>query len=203
MGANPSSSFLGALRRQWWLALLAVAACAVTTVLWLRNQPDTYSTTAVVSVGPRTDRALVSASMIKLLATRYVAYASSAQLADTVAQDLGLDPVTLQSALEVTMPELTTNVYVSLELDDPEDAAAAAAAYTEAIVENSTTDPVLSAAVLVPARIDMTPDPAASPRLLAAAAVVALLLGGTVAIVADQLGRHRPHGAATDRPWGR
>jgi capsular polysaccharide biosynthesis protein len=145
----------------------------------------------VDTVSPRADGTTISAALIQQLTTRYVAYASSSQVAEQVADDLGLEADVVKSSTTVRLPERTTNLFISVSMPDADDAARVASELSERTRQSSVTDPLLTVNSLVPGVVAQTPDSSGRPQRLAAATLVAILIGVAAARMADALSEAR------------
>jgi len=155
----------------------------VTAVWWVESLPPSYTTTTVDTVSPRGQT--ISAALIQQLTARYVAYASSDQVAQQVADEVGVDVELVRNNTTVTRPELTTNLYISVTMDDPDEAARVANALSERVRASSITDPLLTVDDLVLGAVASEPDPSGTTRRLAAGALAAILIAIAAARAAD------------------
>jgi capsular polysaccharide biosynthesis protein len=179
-------STIGAsLRRRWRVAIVTVIIMGLTAVLWVQSLPPSYTTTTVDTVSPRGQT--ISAALIQQLTARYVAYASSSQVAQQVADEVGVDVELVRNNTTVTRPELTTNIYISVTMDDPDDAARVANALSERVRASSITDPLLTVDDLVPGVVATAPDPSGTTRRLAAGVLAAILIAIAAARATDLL----------------
>lgn len=189
----------GALRRYWALALIVTLASLVATTSYAFRLPSQYTSTAVVSLGPRVG-STASAALVALLATRYVSFAASDQLTESIADRLGLDEDDVRSGLSVTVPERTTNVTVSATLDDADSAAEVAGAVSRQIMSRVESDPVLRADLVAQADASSVEEGTGRSWLLVAGVAASLLFGVVVAVLADLLSRWRSAVARSDAP---
>jgi capsular polysaccharide biosynthesis protein len=187
-----------ALRRYWALALIVTLASLVATTAYAFRLPSRYTSTAVVSLGPRVD-STASAALVALLATKYVSFAASDQLTGEVADRLGLDDDVVRSGLTVTMPERTTNVTVSVTLDEADSAVDVASAVSGQIMSRVESDPVLRADLVAQADRTSIEEGTGRSWLLLAGAAASVLFGVVVAVLADLLTR-QPARRRADAP---
>lgn len=176
---------LEGLRRRWPLALLAGLPLFGAVLFYAENLPNTYTSTAVVSLTPRPDVA-VGGDILRVVAPKYVAYLDSRPVVAEVAAAKGLDAGELQDGLDVSVAPETANLEVNVELADPQDAAAAAQALAMQAVELATADRLLRADLLVPAVVVQTPSGPPRRLIEAGGALLALLAGVTLALTADR-----------------
>jgi capsular polysaccharide biosynthesis protein len=162
---------LTALRRFWLLACIVLVA-------------------VLGGVGAAT-AGLSTASLITLLSTKYVAFASSPALAEQVAGKAGVEAPTIVDGLEVSAPERTTTIRIAMTADTAEDAAAVAEAVSKAVVERSASDRYLVAEIVVPAEADSAVEQSGRSRLLAVGVAGAVVLAVAVAVVAQSVARLR------------
>ncbi len=168
---------LGRLLRSRFFAPVLTAALvwAATAALVAGTAPE-QSAHATVALVPREGRPLPTAAMIQLLSTRYVASGSSSDTARSVAATVGLDASDVEDMVEITIPPDTTNLQVAVVTDKRRTAVEVAEAYALQIVDDSATDPDLTATVVVPAH-STGPVRGQQRRLLMIGLAAGLLLG--------------------------
>ncbi len=160
-------------RRVIALASIGTAVGCVVAITLLTVRPPVYASQAIISISPREKSAVPSADMIRLLSTKYVAYASSDATLTRVADEVGVEPDMLRTNAEATMPAGTTTVYVQVTTTDRSTSIDAANALTLGITEWSMRDPTLTAETVVKAD---APEYSLTPRTL----LLWVLLVGTL-----------------------
>lgn len=179
-----------AVRRFWLLACVVLLAALSGVVVAAAELPSRSTATAVVAVDPR-PATTAPAALITLLATKYVAFASSPALAERVARETDVAATAIDGGLEVTMPERTTTLRIAMTADTAEDAAAVTEAVSTAVVQRSNSDRYLLAEVVVPARADSATEGSGRTQFLTVGVAGAVVLAVGVAILAQLVTRAR------------
>jgi succinoglycan biosynthesis transport protein ExoP len=170
------SDLLEALRWRWKSILLLAVLFTAGATFYVESLPSQYDGEALVALGPRPNVENASGDATRVVAPKYVEYATARSTVERVAPTIGEDPDTLEDALDARVATDTGNVTITVRLPSPERAAIAANALAREVLAYSRLDPLLRGqlvATAVPAD-----EPAAPPRRLleAAAAFVGLLL---------------------------
>lgn len=177
--------------RRWWLLVLVLLMAAGAATLVSAQRLETRSTvTAVVAAGPRPD-ATVSAALVSLLLTKYVAFAASPALAERLGEELGQSSADISEGLEVSLPERTTTIRIAVTADDTATAVEVASAVAEAVVERSTSDRYLSVELVVPAEAGSATEQTGRSRLLAVGLVAGLVVALAAAVLVEAVARRR------------
>lgn len=164
-----------AVRRFWLIGVIVLVVAGGLVLLTAKAMQPSYSANAVVSTPPKPN-SNVSAALVSLLATKYVAYAASPDLESQVAKDADVPVETLQSGLAVSMPERTTNISITMVSDDPELSADVVNQVSRRLVARADEDRFLSVGVVVPASTGKPVAADARNRVLVGGALGSLLL---------------------------
>lgn len=161
-------------RRRWariWPALLVLALTGClfgTAALFVRSQPDTYTSTAVLSLLPR-DPVQVGSDDLLLATSRYVAYLAAPATRDRVGIAVGYDAANPAGKITVLQQPGTVNIEVTVTGRLDQAAASMANALAAEGVRASVVDAQVEVQLIVPAVVAAFPS--GPPRKL-------LLLGG-------------------------
>jgi capsular exopolysaccharide synthesis family protein len=183
-------ALLEALRWRWKQALVVAIAFTVAAAAYVESLPSQYDGEAIVGISPQPTASSASADSVRVLAPKYVAFATAPSTVEEIAGQLDLDANTLARAVDANIPTDTGNLAVTVRLDTPEEAAEAANAFAGAVLDFAATDRLLDA-TLVAEALPPT-EPASPPRRLleAAAAFVGILLGIAASVLIER-GRPR------------
>ena len=130
------------------VALGLALLCLVGLVHQQVKSPD-YTASATIALEPQADRAVPSATMIRLLATKYVSYASSPATVRRVAGDTRGSSQRILDGVSVTMAPATTNLLISVTTANRGLSSRAAQELSAAVTAWSAHDPVLKATTVV------------------------------------------------------
>ena len=158
------------------LVVALVVCLAATAVGYVHAQPDTYTSTAILSLSPR-DTAEVGSDDLTLAASRYVAYLSAPATTGAVAASVGVRPATVAKSTLVAQQPATVNLRISVSGPDAQDGAAIANALARAGVRESVEDPQTVADLVVPAVVPSAPSGPPRRLLYLAGGGGALCLG--------------------------
>jgi Mrp family chromosome partitioning ATPase/capsular polysaccharide biosynthesis protein len=175
-----------ALRWHWKLGLMIALFVLIGGVIYAEVQPSEYDGVAVVAFTPKPG---VGSDVVHVVVAKYETYAGSRALAARLAPDLGESTGTLDDAVSTSTSQDTGNLTLRVRLRDPEQAAAAANAYAQAVLDRSADDDLVNSDLAAPALRPTAPS-APPRRLIEVAALLAgVVAGGAVAFV---LARARP-----------
>ena len=154
------------------LILLVMFSVGLGAFFYVERLPSEYEARTILSISPDPNSTTSNADTIRLLTSKYVAFAGAPATITKVAAEVGQDVEDLQAALDVTSEADTGNIVIAVELTDPRKAASAAnelASETELFAER---DALVDAEIVAPALLPRTPS---NPprRLLEAAALMA------------------------------
>ncbi len=183
-----AAGVLAAIRRRWRVALLMALPLWLGIVVYAEHLPSRYDGVVKVAFTPQAGKD-IGADTIRLVAPQYVAYLTAPATSRMVSASLGVSPGALEAVTTAQLAPETNVLTLTVRLRDPGQAAQAANAFAAAAVSFSEADRLLDATVVSPA---LPPGAPASPprRLLEAAGLlVALVAGGSLALVVD---RSRP-----------
>lgn len=169
---------LDALRWQWKRALAVMLFFTLGTTLYIESLPSQYDGRALVAIGPR-ESAASPADTVRVVAPKYVAYATAPATVRDVAPRVGEDPATIEKAIDAHVATDTGNVSIRVRLPSPTRAARTANAFADAVVQFSRRDPLLVGQLV--ARAIPPSQPASPPRRLLEAA--SLFVGGLLGIL--------------------
>ncbi|MFI5955349.1 hypothetical protein [Cryptosporangium sp. NPDC051539] len=155
------------------LVIALILCLGATAVAYVRAQPDTYTSTAVLSLSPR-DPGEVGSDDLTLATSRYVAYLSAPATLDDIATSLGERPAAVAKSTIVAQQPATVNIRVSVNGPDAEGGAGIANALARAGVRQSVDDSQVVAELVVPAMVPVAPS--GPPRRLL------FLVGGAGAV---------------------
>ncbi|SHN46359.1 hypothetical protein [Cryptosporangium aurantiacum] len=170
------------------LVVALVVCLAATSVGYVHAQPDTYTSTAVLSLSPR-DTGEVGSDDLTLAASRYVAYLSAPATLEGVATTLGLRRGVVAKSAHVVQQPATVSLRISVTGPDATGGAEVANALARAGVRQSVDDPQVIADLIVPAVVPVAPSGPPRRMLYLVGGSGALCLG-VLAILA--LGYLRP-----------
>jgi capsular polysaccharide biosynthesis protein len=177
--------------------VIALMLCVAATVAgYVHAQPDSYTSTAVLTLSPR-DPTEIGSDDLTLAAARYVAYLSAPATQNRVAAALGERPGQVAKAATVIQQPATVNLRVQVVGTSPENGAAIANALAVAGVRESVGDSQVVADLIVPAAVPLAPSGPPRRLLFLLGGVGALCLG-VLAVLA--LGYLRPEFSAGYRP---
>jgi hypothetical protein len=182
-------------RRGLWLVVALVGLVALTTGVLLGQQPAAYTSSATVSLEPRSTDNVPAASTISLLTAPYAAYAAADSTLARVAEEAGLDYTDVRQGVVVTLEAASTNVEIDVTLADGADAVAVAGRVAAEVVSFGTGDTTLRAAIAVPPSAPEQTLVSRAEPVLAPAGLglgVALLALGVFMLLAPVLRRRRP-----------
>jgi capsular exopolysaccharide synthesis family protein len=176
---------LDAVRRRKWTTLLVAVPLFVGVVLYASSLPDEYEASAIVALSPRPG-SQAGADVIRVIAPKYVAYVTSRPTLDQAARATSLQPAALRAGADAAVAPETANLTITVRLQQPAAAAAAANELARLAVQLAANDRLLGADVLVPA-VEVR-QPAGPPRRLleAGGLAMALLAGITLAVIVDR-----------------
>ena len=177
--------FLEALRRQWKVMLLVAVPLIAVAVWFAESAPAEYDGIAVVGFSPKPDRD-PSADVVRLALPKYPVYLTADDTVSSIAKIFGVDQGELEAGLDPTVPPETGTLRIRVRNESARIAAGTANAFAVSAVAFSATDPIVEATVVATA-VEPT-EPAAPPRKMieAAAVVLGLLAGATVALLAER-----------------
>lgn len=154
--------------------VVALMLCLAGTVAgYVHAQPNSYTSTAVLSLSPR-DPGEIGSDDLALAVSRYVAYLSAPATLNQVAATLGESPSAVARTTTVSQQPATVNLRITVVGTAPEDGAEVANALAVAGVRESVADLQVVADLIVPAVVPVAPS--GPPRRLL------LLLGGVAAL---------------------
>jgi uncharacterized protein involved in exopolysaccharide biosynthesis len=157
--------------------VVALMLCVGATVAgYVNAQPDTYTSTAVLSLSPR-DPAETGSDDLALAASRYVAYLAAPATQNKIGATLGERPGEVPEATTVMQQPATVNLRISVVGTAPESGAEIANALAAAGVRASVDDSQVVADVVVPAVVPVAPSGPQRRLLLLVGGAVALCLG--------------------------
>jgi tyrosine-protein kinase len=166
-----------ALRWRWKPALLIALAVIAGAAAYIHTLPSKYDGKTVLSIEPRPNVPTAGPDTVRVIAPKYVAYVTAPDTARRVAAQTQIPAATLEDAVDANVAADTGNLTITVRLEKPAHAAAAANGYADQVLAFSKKDPELMAQLVARAVPPRTP--AAPPRklLYAAAAIVGLILG--------------------------
>lgn len=185
---NRLPELLDTLRRHWKLVALVTVCFFAGATFYAERLPAEYDGQAVVSFAPKTPE--IGSDVVRVILPKYVAYVTSRTTVERVASAVDVDPDELEGALEATIATDTGNLTIVTRLPDADQAADAANAFADEAADFSRDDELIEGVVVAPA---VPPeDPSFPPRRLleAAALLVGLLLGVSLAFLLER-GRPR------------
>ena len=175
-----------ALRWHWKLGLLIALFVLIGGVVYAEVQPSEYDGVAVVAFTPKLG---VGSDVVHVVVAKYETYAGSRALAARLSSGLGESTGALDDGVSTSTSQDTGNLTIRVRLRDPEQAAAAANAYAQAVLDRSADDDLVNSDLAAPALRPTAPS-APPRRLIEVAALLAgVVAGGAVALV---LARARP-----------
>lgn len=177
--------FLEALRRQWRLALLVALPLIAVAFYFAERAPAEYDGIAVVGFSPKPERD-PSADVVRLTLPKYPVFLTADATVQDVALQLDVDDDELAEGLDPTVPAETSTLRIRVRHSSPSVASDAANAFALSAVFFSLQDPIVEASI-VAAAVEPS-EPAAPPRKLieAAAIVLGLLAGASVALLTER-----------------
>ena len=158
------------------LVVALMIALAGTVGWYVHAQPDSYTSTAVLSLSPR-DSGEIGSDDLTLAVSRYVAYLSAPATLNQVAATLGESPSAVARATTVIQQPATVNLRISVVGTAPESGAEVANALAAAGVRESVADLQVVADLIVPAVVPVAPSGPPRRLLLLLGAVGAVGLG--------------------------
>ena len=163
--------------------VIALMLCLAATVAgYVQAQPDSYTSTAVLSLSPR-DPGEIGSDDLMLAASRYVAYLSAPATSNQIAASLGESPAAVARTTRVIQQPATVNLRISVVGVAPRDGAEIANALAAAGVRLSVDDLQVVADLIVPAVVPIAPS-GPPRRLLVLLGGVGALCVGVLAVLA-------------------
>jgi capsular polysaccharide biosynthesis protein len=160
------------------ILVLALAFVVVgTTYLYAHNQPDVYTSRAVLSLSPR-DPGKVGADNLQLASARYTAYLASASTMEQVATDIGEPLQQVVDFTEVRVQPNTVNIEIVVTMRDGSRAAAIVNALAAAGLGQGRADPLVTVDLMVPGMIAKAPSGPNRRLIMIGGVGVALLMAG-------------------------
>ena len=185
---------LDAIRWRWKLIALIALSVFIGGTVYVENLPNEYEGEAIVAFAPRPDVETAGPDSVRVLVPSYQAYVTAPATVADIAEDIDADPDELGKAIDATVAVDTGNLTISVQLGSPEEAAAAANAFADDVVDfvNSKPDSEaqLRADLIAPALPNDTPAAPARRLLEAGALFVGLLLGLSISFLVER-GRPR------------
>lgn len=180
---------LDALRWRWRIAALIAVGIVVGAVLYVQGLPAEYQAETTVALAPRPDTG-AGADTVRVVAPKYVAYITAPQTLRSAAIRLGTTPGTISDSIDASVQPDSGNLEITATGRNPRLAAETVNLLAEEAVRFSASDELLSAEVVAAAVIPTSPS--GPPRLLleAAALVVGVLAGVSIALLVER-GRPR------------
>ena len=174
-----------ALRWRWKPAVAVALFFTLGATLYIESLPAQYDGKALVAIGPRPNRG-AEADTVRVVAPKYVAYATAPSTVRNVAPTVGEDAAEIERAVDAAVATDTGNVSITVRLPSAERAARTANAFADAVVRFSERDPLLVGQLV--ARALPPDDPASPPRRLleGASFFVGALLGILTAIILER-----------------
>ena len=180
------------LRRRWVLIVMITLGMFAGVTLYVERLPSEYTGRAVVAFAPHLQSDVVppSADTVRLVVPKYVAYITSPGTIEEIASDTRIPFDELFASTDATIATDTGNVTITVVLESPTKAAAAANALADAAVGFSQNDNVVRGEIVVRA---VAGSGASGPprRLLEIAGLLAGLLVGIAAALLAERGRPR------------
>lgn len=179
------TGFLEALRRQWRVAALVALPLIAAAFFFAENAPNEYDGVAVVGFAPKPERD-PSADVVRLTLPKYPVFLTADETVNSVAAELGISDDELADGLDPTVPPETSTLRIRVRHRSPRVAADAANLLASRAVSFSLQDPIVEASVVAAAGTPVAP--AAPPRrtIEAAAVLLGLLAGTSVALLAER-----------------
>ena len=179
-------NLLESLRRGWRYLLLVAIPVIVGVAAYAQSLPNQYTATAVISFAPRPN-AQVGADVVSIVVPKYQVYVTSDTVVAGVARTLGVGKSQISDHLNASIPQNTSNLEISVDGSDPGFVAHAANGLAGATQVFSRSDQLLSGTIVARAVPPTTPSGPNRKLLDLAGLIVALLLGGGAALVADRV----------------
>lgn len=180
---------IDALRWRWRLAVLIAVSVVFGAVLYVEALPSEYQAESIVALAPRpgTD---AGSDTVRLVAPKYVAFLEAPSTIRDVAVGLGTVPSAVEEAVDALVQTDSGNLVVSATMRNPRLATTVANTMANEAVRFADGDDLLSAEIVAQAVVPTTPS--GPPRLLleAAALLVGMLAGVTIALLVER-GRPR------------
>jgi capsular exopolysaccharide synthesis family protein len=177
---------LEALRWRWKLTVLIALAFTIAASVYVESLPSQYDGKAIVAIGPRPEVSSAGADTVRVLAPKFVAYATARSTIAKIAPRLDEELSDLDGAIEATIGTDTGNITITARRPSPVRAANAANAFARDVVAFAAQDPLVRGQLVARA---LPPDqPAAPPRRLleGAALLVGLILGASVSVLLER-----------------
>lgn len=186
---NGFVELLDTLRWRWQLAVLIALGTFLGAVFYVEQLPSEYEAQAVLALAPRPE-AGTSSDTVRIVAPKYVAFLASPQITADVAEDLGTDPSVVADALDATTTPDSGNLTITATTTNPQLSADIANSLLREALTFSSQDELLSGEIVARAVVSDTPSGPPRKLLEAAALLVGIILGITVALLVER-GRPR------------
>jgi Mrp family chromosome partitioning ATPase/capsular polysaccharide biosynthesis protein len=177
---------LASIRRGWRFAVLVAVPVAIGVFFYARSLPNQYTATAVISFAPRPNSQL-GADVVSIVVPKYQVYVTSDSVVAGVARTLGVGKSQISTHLDASIPQNTSNLGISVTGSSPGFVAKAANDLATATQNFSRSDRLLEGTIVARAAAPTTPSGPNRKLLDAAGVIVAVLLGGGVALLFDRV----------------
>jgi Mrp family chromosome partitioning ATPase/capsular polysaccharide biosynthesis protein len=177
---------LASIRRGWHFAVLVAVPVAIGVFFYAQSLQNQYTATAVVSFSPRPN-AQVGADVVSIVVPKYQVYVTSDSTVSGVARTLQVAKSQISDHLDATIPQNTSNLQISVVGSNPGFVAKAANDLANVTQSFSKNDRLLEGTIVARAATPTTPSGPNRRLLDAAGLIVALLLGGGVALLFDRV----------------
>ena len=182
-----SSSIGTAVRRRWPIVVLITAATVAGAYWYAEQLPPTYTSRAVVAIGPKPDVGYVAPAAVTLAASKYVALIQGPETVAAVAGEVGEDAAEVQNAISAEVETNTGNITINITWSDPQTAADLANAFARALVKATADDPVVKGETVSDALAPSRPSGPPRRAMEAASVVVGLALGLGLVVALERL----------------
>jgi succinoglycan biosynthesis transport protein ExoP len=177
---------LASIRRGWRFAVIVAVPVAIGVFLYAQALANQYTATAVISFAPRPN-AQVGSDVVSIVVPKYQVYVTSDSVVAGVARTLRASKSQISDHLDASIPQNTSNLGISVSGSSPGFVAKAANDLATATQVFSRTDHLLEGTIVARAATPTTPSGPNRKLLDAAGLIVALLLGGGVALLFDRV----------------
>jgi polysaccharide biosynthesis transport protein len=174
--------FFAAIRDRWLLLMLVFIPTVAAIAAYAQSLPATYQSIAVLSFAPKRE-ALIAGDTLKLVLTKYVAFAASTGELNEASRRFNISASELLHNVDVSIPAETANLRIAVTLTSPVLAQQATSLLAHDTLARANSDLLLNAQTVQDAFIP--PSPVGPNRSLyrAAGVVAGIILSlGAVAL---------------------
>lgn len=171
------------------MAWIAISFC-VGALVFASSLPTLYAGTSVVALVPRTTADVDSDDAVEIAMPAHAARVRAPATLAEVARDVGVSAEEIERDLLITYEPETATMLIEVQLRSPADAAQAANALAEGVVDETAQDPLVEGEVVSRALPEGDPDGPPRGMMGLAALGAGLVVGSAAALLLERTKRH-------------